>query len=551
MAETTGSTANAYAGSSQDNTFGNNKYWMQWIEYENPTPVGSLTEIGFNAANGDWDPAAATVASTAITQAGGLDTTEVGAIASYIGETNANGSATELFATRFVTTLTIDTAGTYDLRMNSDDGSMLFIDGVQVINHDGLHDAGPQATTSLPLSAGQHDIVIIQYNYQGPSALNLFITGADYPVETEFDDIPLTHLQANAGDDTVFGGDGVDDIHGGEGADTLYGEGGADTLRGEAGDDVLIGGTGDDTLIGGSGADSFVITSGGGADVASDFNAAEDTLDTSGLDAALGRQLTASDVSVAEDGSGNQIVSFPGGESIQLPPGTLDLTTPKSQFDALVALGVPACFVPGTRIATPDGARPVEGLAPGDMVLTLGDGAQPILHVHRRFAAARDGGKHMPVRLSPGALGRDGAGRPLPGRALLLSPQHRIALALPEGGAGLTPARAFLGRPGAVHLTGAGAAVYVALLLRRHALILAEGAAVETFRPGPVALEGMSAAQRADLLAAAPFLARGAPTPCAPLLSVREGREALGRGASGFGAGGDATALRRRERAAG
>lgn len=537
MAETTGSDPNAYGGSSQNNTFGNNKFWIQWIEFETSGSVSSLADIGFDLANGDFTPNSGTVGNAVVTQAGGVDTLAVNAIASYIGETTTAGaSATELFAARFVSTLTITTAGTYDFSLHSDDGTMIYIDGVPVVNHDGLHDAGPEGVGSVFLDSGPHDVVIIHYNYLGPSQLSLNMTGPDYPSGTTFESIPLSNLQANAGDDVVAGGDGTDVIYGGAGDDALSGGAGADTLYGEAGADTLTGGAGDDTLYGGTGADIFVITSGGGADQAPDFNPAEDRLDTSGLDAAFGRQVTAGDAVVTEDGSGNQIVTFPAGESITLPPGSIDLTTSRSTFDGLVAMGVPACFCPGVRISTPEGPRPVELLRRGDFVDTLHHGPQPLLLAHRRLAPRRAEGRHMPLRIAPGALG---AG--VPKRALLLSPQHRIALrggaapGLPPGEA-LTPARALLGRAGVRHLTGRPGAVYIALLFARHEVIFAEGAAAESYLPGPVTLSGMSLTEREALLAAAPTLLRGPPAPALPLLTVRQGREALARGALGFGA---------------
>jgi hypothetical protein len=49
-------------------------------------------------------------------------------------------------------------------------------------------------------------------------------------------------------------------------------------------------------------------------------------------------------------------------------------------YDDYVA---PICFVTGTRIATPGGARPVETLAPGDLVMTRDHGAQPLLWTGR------------------------------------------------------------------------------------------------------------------------------------------------------------------------
>ena len=41
-------------------------------------------------------------------------------------------------------------------------------------------------------------------------------------------------------------------------------------------------------------------------------------------------------------------------------------------------LASPPCFTQGTRILTPSGLRPVEDLAPGDLVITRDAGPQPI-----------------------------------------------------------------------------------------------------------------------------------------------------------------------------
>ena len=82
------------------------------------------------------------------------------------------------------------------------------------------------------------------------------------------------------------------------------------------------------------------------------------------------------------------------------------------------------CFYAGTMLATPDGEMEVEKLAQGDMLLTA-NGAKPVRwigqsHVHTRFA---DPLRALPIRIRAGALG-DG----LPGRDLLLSPDHAICL---------------------------------------------------------------------------------------------------------------------------
>ncbi|GAB1377177.1 Hint domain-containing protein [Pararhodobacter aggregans] len=65
-------------------------------------------------------------------------------------------------------------------------------------------------------------------------------------------------IEANGGDDTVYGGAGDDTISGGDGADWLFGRDGNDLLSGNAGDDSLWGDAGDDTLFGNEGDDKLI-----------------------------------------------------------------------------------------------------------------------------------------------------------------------------------------------------------------------------------------------------------------------------------------------------
>jgi len=60
-------------------------------------------------------------------------------------------------------------------------------------------------------------------------------------------------LNADEGQDIVFGGKGSDTIDGGSGADTLYGDDDNDIIFGGVDADVIFGGRGDDTLTGGTG----------------------------------------------------------------------------------------------------------------------------------------------------------------------------------------------------------------------------------------------------------------------------------------------------------
>jgi|GEM_PF-829423 len=74
----------------------------------------------------------------------------------------------EWFAIRFTASLDIQTSGTYQFKVNSDDGSKLFVDNRLVVNNDGVH--APQTKYgSVYLEKGEHDFVV-EY-FQGPRVL--------------------------------------------------------------------------------------------------------------------------------------------------------------------------------------------------------------------------------------------------------------------------------------------------------------------------------------------------------------------------------------------
>ncbi len=74
----------------------------------------------------------------------------------------------EWFTIRFTAGLDVPRSGTYRFKMNSDDGSILWIDGNKVIDNDGVH-APVVKTGSVYLEAGLHDFVV-EY-FQGPRVL--------------------------------------------------------------------------------------------------------------------------------------------------------------------------------------------------------------------------------------------------------------------------------------------------------------------------------------------------------------------------------------------
>jgi hypothetical protein len=155
--------------------------------------------------------------------------------------------------------------------------------------------------------------------------------------------------------------------------------------------------------------------------------------------------------------------------------------------------GVP-CFLAGTRIDAPRGAKPVEALRPGDLVQTLDHGPQLVRWAGiSEVCGLRD---HAPIRISAGALGQH--------RTLSVSPNHRILLrgAQAEIIFGehevFAPAKALVnGRT--IRSVPMRRASYVHLLFDRHEVVFAEGLATESLFAGDVALSALSSAVRADL----------------------------------------------------
>jgi len=82
----------------------------------------------------------------------------------------------EWFAIRWEGKITVKTAGTHSFKIKSDDGARLTIDGVQVVNNDGVHPP-TELSGDTVLNAGEHNAVI-EY-FQGPKfeiALQIWVT---------------------------------------------------------------------------------------------------------------------------------------------------------------------------------------------------------------------------------------------------------------------------------------------------------------------------------------------------------------------------------------
>lgn len=184
------------------------------------------------------------------------------------------------------------------------------------------------------------------------------------------------------------------------------------------------------------------------------------------------------------------------GESLQSDDGGTTYYTQSTSNKGSIP-----CYAPGTMIDTPNGARAVETLRPGDLVLTADHGPQPILWV-RSSDHAVDGAQvaGAPVLIQAGALG---AGRPA--QNLIVSPQHRI---LVGGGGQLTqyfdeqafvPAKALTGLPSIRHLIDKTNMSWVHFACDRHEVVMANGCYSESLLLGPMVLNGLSHRERTIL----------------------------------------------------
>lgn len=289
--------------------------------------------------------------------------------------------------------------------------------------------------------------------------------------------------------------DGADSIDGGSGADAIYGQGGHDTLSGGLDADTLDGGAGDDILnvaegdeaSGGDGDDTFVIVNLGEADSAPITIIGGEGDETLGDTLNLNGQADWSTLNLTTDTPDEKagtvelldgsVVSFSGIENI-------------------------ICFTPGTLIETAHGPRPVEALAPGDLLVTRDNGLQPLRWIGSRTVSAQ--GRFAPILL-PGALLPD-ADAPL-----LVSPQHRILWHGPRaqlmfGSGEVFVSAAHLLEHPAVSRQAGGDVTYLHLMLDRHEVVYANGVPTESFFPGDCALAALSDPCREEMFALFPDL---------------------------------------------
>lgn len=198
------------------------------------------------------------------------------------------------------------------------------------------------------------------------------------------------------------------------------------------------------------------------------------------------------------DGGANDYVLPGSGNSAQIlqyPNNDFQTNDPNGVYSVRFLNGNPVCFAAGTRLATPQGWRAVEDLRTGDRVTTLDDGPQPVLWT--AGAATLAVGAAQPVRVRAGVLGN--------ARDLLVSRLHLLMVEGPDvellfgESQVLATARDLIDGHGVVADTERRMVRYHHVLMRRHQVLIAEGAPAESLHPGPVAMASLGPALGADL----------------------------------------------------
>ena len=135
-----------------------------------------------------------------------------------------------------------------------------------------------------------------------------------------------------------------------------------------------------------------------------------------------------------------------------------------------------ACYLAGTKILTATGEVAVEDLAIGDILITVDAGPQAIRWIGQRAYLARLVNAHHRAGLMPVCISASALADNVPSRDLLVSPEHMMAL---DGV--LVAAHNLLNGSTITRFEDLDVVKYFHIELDQHAVILAEGAASESY----------------------------------------------------------------------
>jgi Ca2+-binding RTX toxin-like protein len=420
----------------------------------------------------DLDPtgAPATLAQAGFTENGGRD---------HSGTPTATGVASSItpsdydtqndYALKFTSELSITTGGTYTFATSSDDGSKVFLNGVEVVDNDGLH-ATSTASGSITLPPGDHLIEIIYFENNGQNTLSGTISGPDTG-GTPNDLASFPTLSQPVAND-------------GGGNDTLFGNAGDDTIYGQGGEDIIDGGVGADTIFGGDDADYIFAGSG---DIIDGGEGGDDN-DTLFI-----------------GNTGATIVYDPGNAENGVITFTDGTTASFTNIENVVP-----CFTPGSYVSTASGSVLVEELRVGDLIETRDNGPRPVRWIGRKTVYPKTLAQCPHVR--PILIRKDSIAPSVPDRDMRVSPQHRM---LVENSATqlwlgekevLVKAKHMTHKPGIEQTISHETVTYIHVMFDQHEIILVDNAWTESFQPGDLLAHGNNDGTFDELLELFPTL---------------------------------------------
>ncbi len=341
--------------------------------------------------------------------------------------------------------------------LQADDHNALFANGA-IVNEGVISAAGPGATLTIVVQAGsqiasQYGLSVASFENDGTvlvqNAATLDVTG------TEFSNIGTVIVEGgalNVQGGWVDGGQGQftpgGTIELGQGAIASFNEGVVDQTFVFTGPATL-------TLGDPLGVSQVAIAGFGTRDVIlTNSTAQAESLLASGL------VFT---------------TAMPPNETLQVQATSLGAQISlASTMHAITQDSGAPCFARGTGILTPLGYVPVERLQPGDQVVTHQGALAPVRWVGWRtidLAAHHRPEAVWPVRMCEGALGPG-----IPGRDIILSPDHALLL---HGQ--LVPVKLLTNNATIKRETSSLAVTYFHIELARHDIIFAEHLAVETY----------------------------------------------------------------------
>lgn len=169
----------------------------------------------------------------------------------------------------------------------------------------------------------------------------------------------------------------------------------------------------------------------------------------------------------------------------------------------------PICLVAGTLIVTENGQSRIGDVKPGQMVLTLDHGFQPVRWVFKRTILPNALHKHAhlrPITIPAGSFGEN-----LPSQDVQMSAQHRILHRGPSVELNFCETEVLAAaqtHPASRTHVPRHAITYVHLLFDKHEIINSYGLWTESFHPGDVGFGTIDAETRRKLKAKAPKAAR-------------------------------------------